>query len=76
VELYTGVMPEIEDSGAVVAGPEPHGEIPGTDVAEVVVRVRTSDSDIDRDVIDRIVSEVKPAHVRHRIDLIRPRKKR
>jgi phage tail-like protein len=76
VELYTGVRPEVEDSGAVEAGPEPLGQIPGSDPAEVVVRVRSGTGQIDPNIIDRIVSEVKPAHVRHRVEVVRARGKR
>lgn len=73
VELYTGIRPEVEDSGGVSAGPEPMGGLPGTDAAEVVVRVRSGVGQIDPNIIDRIVSEVKPAHVRHRVEVVRSR---
>lgn len=75
VELYTGVRPEVEDTGGVDAGPEPLGAIPGTDPAEVVVRVRSGGGSVDPSIIDRIVSEVKPAHVRHRVEVVRSRQR-
>lgn len=70
VELYTGVMPEVIDSGGVSVGPEPMGRIPGNDPPEVVIRLRLADPGVDTDVVERIVSEVKPAHVRHRIEVV------
>ncbi|MEM9514369.1 MAG: phage tail protein [Actinomycetota bacterium] len=73
VELYTGTRPEVVDSGAVVAGPEPLGDIPGSDPPTVTVRVRSEDPSTDADVIDRIVSEVKPAHVRHQVEVVAAR---
>lgn len=69
VELYTGVRPEVTDSGGVSASPDPLGDLPGAPGATVEVIVRTSDPTIDRDLIDAIVTDVKPAHVRHTVTL-------
>jgi phage tail-like protein len=73
VELYTGSRPEVTDSGGVSASPEPLGPMPGSARREVVVVVRTKDPSIDADLVDRIVADVKPAHVHHRVEVRRSR---
>lgn len=73
VELYTGTRPEVTDSGGVSASPEPLGEMPGSAGAEVAVLVTTSDPTIDAELVDRIVADVKPAHVRHSVQVLRSR---
>lgn len=70
VELYTGVQPEVTDSGAVSASPDSLGNLPGTSDHRVDVVVRTSDRAIDADLVNRIVADVKPAHVRHTVRVI------
>jgi phage tail-like protein len=73
VELYTGVRPDVTDSGGVSASPEPLGDMPGSRQRSVAVVVRTSDPTIDADLVDRIVADVKPAHVTHTVKLVRAR---
>jgi phage tail-like protein len=73
VELYTGTRPEVTDSGGVSASPEPLGELPGAVRREVRVVVRTTDPTIDADLVDRIVADVKPAHVHHVVEVTRSR---
>lgn len=70
VELYTGQRPEVTDSGAVSASAEPLGPVPGTNANRVTVVVRTDDPTIDPSLVDRIVADVKPAHVRHVTEVI------
>lgn len=71
VELYTGVEPDIEDSGGVAWSPTPGGELPGSDEASVTVRVRSSDPEgIARARLERLVVRSKPAHVRHEIEMV------
>lgn len=70
VELYTGTRPEVTDSGGVSASPEPLGDLPGNPDREVRVVVRTSDRAIDAALVDRIVADVKPAHVRHTTEVV------
>lgn len=67
VELYTGVRPKVTDSGGTSASPEPLGDLPGTAKRQVKVVVRTSDPSIDEQLVDRIVADVKPAHVHHTV---------
>lgn len=70
VELYTGVRPAVTDSGGVSASPDSLGDLPGTSNCRVDVVVRTSDRGIDSDLVDKIVADVKPAHVKHKVRVI------
>lgn len=70
VELYTGVRPEVSDSGGTSASPEPLGDLPGTAKRQVRVTVRTSDPEVDEQLVDRIVADVKPAHVHHTVKVV------
>ncbi len=71
VALYSGVVPEVEDSGGAVWSPAPGGLLPGRAEPEVVVRVRSDDPDaIDLQHLDAIVAAAKPAHVAHRVEVV------
>jgi phage tail-like protein len=77
IEIYTGVRPEIEETGGVTwtPTPPPGGEMPGGAPPALVVRVRVPaghPDPIDVTRIDRLVAEAKPAHVPHRIEVIEP----
>ncbi|MBW3555981.1 MAG: phage tail protein [Actinobacteria bacterium] len=62
VELYSGVRPEVLDSGAVAWSPTPDGDIPGSDDAEVTVRFPPG-ATIDTARVQRLLAEALPAHV-------------
>jgi phage tail-like protein len=66
VRAYTGEPPEVMDTGGVVSSARPLGPLPGEPRPRLLVRVRRSRR-LDPDVLDRIVSDVKPAHVPHEI---------
>jgi phage tail-like protein len=70
VELYTGIEPDITDSGATVGSAAPGGDLPGQRQLGLSVTVTTSSIDIDVDVVERIVSATKPAHVPHRVEVV------
>jgi phage tail-like protein len=77
VEVYAGVRPEIEESGATGWGRQPGGEIPGEDTPRLVVRLPASDAvEVDEDSLSRIVADAKPAHVPHTVELVRRRRSR
>ena len=84
VELYTGEVPEIEDTGGVAwtASPPPAGQLPGTPAAGLVVRVRVPAGEagtVDAARLDRLVAAAKPAHVTHRVEVLErraPRRRR
>ncbi len=63
VEAYTGVIPEIEDTGAVASGRSPGSAIPGSAENRVVVRVRGTDETIDVGRLSQLVRRFIPAHV-------------
>lgn len=69
VELYTGVVPQVFDSGGVATSAAPHGSMPGAPRASVKVVITTSDSTIDANLVDRIVADAKPAHVEHEVEV-------
>ena len=64
VELYTGVRPEVEESGGLVCSATPGAPLPGTDQPFLNVRVRVPDpSAIDVRRLEAIVAEAKPVHI-------------
>jgi phage tail-like protein len=74
VAIYTGVVPEIIESGATAwtGVPPPAGELPGFAAGELVVRVRVAPGDaevIDPVRLDRLVAASKPAHIAHRVEV-------
>jgi len=74
VAIYTGVVPEIVESGATAwtGVPPPAGELPGFAAGELVVRVRIAPGDadaIDPVRLDRLVAAAKPAHIVHRVEV-------
>jgi phage tail-like protein len=74
VAIYTGVVPEVVESGATAwtGAPPPSGELPGFAAGEMVVRVRVAPGDaemIDPVRLDRLVAAAKPAHIAHRVEV-------
>ena len=73
VALYTGVEPEIEETGGCEWSGTPETKPPGNDLAHVVIRIRVPDpSKIDEQRINAIVAASKPAHVIHEIEVLSP----
>lgn len=71
VAVYTGVEPEIVDSGGCAWSPVPGGEPPGTWPPRITVRVRVPDPTAgDERRIEAIVAAAKPAHVAHEIEVV------
>lgn len=70
VRLYTGVEPEIVDSGGARWSPTPLGEPGGDDKPLLVVRLRVEDpSTIDVRRLDSLIAAAKPAHIPHRLEV-------
>lgn len=70
VELYTGVAPEIEESGGAAWSPVPGGDAPGDARPTLTVRVVVDDpAAVDAVRLDRLVAAAKPAHVSHRVEV-------
>ena len=74
IELYTGVRPDIDDSGGVGWSAIPDQPMPGNADNTIVVRLTVADPDrVDRARLDDLVTTSKPAHLIHRlvIDAVR-----
>jgi phage tail-like protein len=73
VEVYTGVVPEIDESGGTRWSSEPGaaGMPPGSAEPRLVVRVTLPPgAAVDPARLDRLVAAAKPAHVPHRVDIV------
>lgn len=71
VEIYSGVEPEIVDSGGTAVSVVPGGALPGSSEPGLTVTVRVDDAatfDVGR--LDAIVGAAKPAHVPHQIEVV------
>ena len=70
VELYTGVTPEVIESGGCTWSEVADSVLPGAAQPHLVVRVVAPDpSRVDARVVERIVAENKPAHLPHSIEI-------
>jgi phage tail-like protein len=64
LEVYTGVRPELEESGAASWSTTPDSELPGSAAATLTVRFRVPEPDaLDRNRIERLLATTLPAHV-------------
>jgi phage tail-like protein len=73
VAIYTGVVPEVAETGgtAWMGTPPPTGELPGDPRGLLLVRVRVAPGEpIDRARLDRLVAAAKPAHIAHHVEII------
>jgi len=71
VAIYTGVEPEVVDSGGAAWSPIPGGALPGSPDHRVTIRLRIpKGSAIERGRLERIVATGKPAHVLHEIEVL------
>jgi phage tail-like protein len=73
VEAYTGVRPEVEDTGGTSWSATPGGDLPGNDQFALTVRVRTEDpSSIDVERLERLLSGFVPAAVVTTVEVVAP----
>src|SRR5436309_1294691 len=71
-EIQTGGSVGIAENGASGWSVDPVGDLPGSPGPLVVVRVRVPDPKaIDANRLDALVAAAKPAHVMHRIELVK-----
>jgi phage tail-like protein len=64
VEIYAGVVPEIEESGATAWSGDPSAPVPGAPGSWVVVRLRVPDpAAVDVRRLERLVARSVPAEV-------------
>jgi phage tail-like protein len=72
VEIQSGGTVEIVENGATGWSVDPGGELPGSAEPLVVVRVTVRDPKaVDGNRLDALVSAAKPAHVPHRIEIVK-----
>jgi phage tail-like protein len=69
VELYTGAVPLIDENGGTWTSDYTDDPVPGDPVPRLHVTVRTSDRSVEEALVDRIVADVKPAHVPHTVSV-------
>lgn len=72
VEIQTGGSVEIIENGATSWSVDTGGDLPGSPEPLVVVRVTVPDpKTIDAARLDALIAAAKPAHVLHRIELVK-----
>jgi phage tail-like protein len=72
VEIYTQGTVDVIESGACIWSSTPQTAPPGSAPPSVYVRAAVPDPDrVSRAGLEAIVTAAKPAHVVHRIDLVR-----
>lgn len=70
LEAALGVDVEVAETGASSWSAQPGAALPGEPHPTIVVTVNsTGDNPIDAERLDALVSQVKPAHVRHRLQI-------
>ncbi|PPK67658.1 phage tail protein [Actinokineospora auranticolor] len=70
LEVLTGGVVEIVDSGGVAHSLDPDAELPGDAHPRLAVRVRVQDPlSAPEDLVDAVVAAAKPAHVVHRVEV-------
>lgn len=71
VAIYTGVEPEIVETGGCTWSAAPGAQAPGSVEPRVTVRIRVTGADaVDEERLERIVASAKPAHVVHEVEVI------
>lgn len=71
VAMWFGVEPEVLDSGAMGWSPVPDAPLPGSPGRPLVVRLYLHDPlSIDVRDLDAVVAALKPAHVRHVVEVL------
>ena len=62
---------EVSDSGGTVWSQQPNTPLPGSSDAFVAVKLMPlQGADVDRATADAVVAAVKPAHVRHSVEIV------
>ena len=72
IEIHTGGTVEIIENGGTAWSIDPGGELPGSPKPLVVVRVQVDDpKSVDAGRIEALVAAAKPAHVEHRVEIVK-----
>ena len=70
VEAELGVPVEVVESGGTSWSTQPGGELPGEPVPAVLVVARPpAGQDVDIERLDALVRAIKPAHIKHRVEV-------
>jgi phage tail-like protein len=71
VEAYTGVRPEVVDSGGASWSPVPGGDLPGSPDMTLRVTLRVASPEaVDAGRLDRILRQSIPAHVVTTVEIV------
>jgi phage tail-like protein len=71
VRLYSGISPEIVDSGGAVWSQTAGSPMPGSPQPQLTVRVRVDDpAAVKQSTLSRIVASSRPAHVPFRVEIL------
>jgi phage tail-like protein len=72
IEIHTGGTVEIIENGGTAWSIDAGGELPGSPKQQVVVRIAVDDPKaVDGGRIEALVAAAKPAHVEHRVEIVR-----
>ena len=72
IEIHTGGSVEIIENGGTAWSIDPGGELPGSPKPLVVVRVQVDEpKSVDAGRIEALVAAAKPAHVEHRVEIVK-----
>ena len=71
IELSTGQVPEIHESGGTAWSPEPDARLPGWPDPGLVIRLDVGDRPLDEAKLTALIAAFIPAHVPWRLDLRR-----
>ncbi|MGB5953222.1 MAG: phage tail protein [Ornithinimicrobium sp.] len=70
IEVVFGISVRVQDSGGATWSSEPLAQIPGRPVSEVVIVIEQGTvSEKEIETINAFVETLKPAHVRHRLEV-------
>ncbi|MCX2954573.1 phage tail protein [Lentzea sp. NEAU-D7] len=68
--IVFGAQVKIIDNGGVAWSVSPDADLPGEDTPRLAVRV-TFTGEIDTTAVDEVVAAAKPAHVVHRVEVVK-----
>ena len=72
VEAVFGLRAEVQETGAVSWSMDADAALPGEPLQAFVVQVfATEGQPVDEQRLDLVVSSLKPAHVVHRVEVVR-----
>jgi phage tail-like protein len=76
IEIHTGGNVEILENGGTAWSVDAGGELPGSPKPLLVVRIQVDDPKaVDGGRIEALVAASKPAHVEHRVEIVKAGKK-